>query len=260
MQKENAEKAAYTALLNAVPKYDGSTSVDAFLTSLDKQVRDSEVPLDKHLSILEHCLKGKALETYWSMIESEERFDYKSAKESLLKCMGTPLPRKIDQVGMIRYGKDESINDICEESLKHVESFLATLDSKKDIKMKWILSRTLAKCRPECADEWNICPKSVTSLIVALKEWEQKYGSCRKVFTKKFGVGLVSINSKLIGNHTAALRVVVEATGTCTQMSRSNRRKIKVEGRIVRILMSDVTPVVNWVTLRETVPRVALRK
>ena len=185
MQKENAEKTAYTALLNAVPKYDGSTSVDAFLTSLDKQLRDSEIPLDKHLSILEHCLKGKALETYWSMIESEERFDYKSAKESLLKCMGTPLPRKIDQVGMIRYGKDESINDICEESLKHVESFLATLDSK-DIKMKWILSRTLAKCRPECADDvWKICPKSVASLIVA--EWEQKYESCRKVFTKKFG-------------------------------------------------------------------------
>ena len=136
IQKENAEKAAYITLLNAVPKYDGSTSVDALFTSLDKQLRDSKVPLDKHLSILEHCLKGKALETYWSMIESEERFDYKSAKESLLKCMGTPLPRKIDQVGMIRFGKDESINDICEENLKHVESFLATLDSKKDIKMK----------------------------------------------------------------------------------------------------------------------------
>ena len=37
---------------------------------------------------------------------------------------------------------------------------------------------------------------------------------------------------------------------------KSNRRKIKVEGRIIRILMSDVTPVVNWVTLRETVPKV----
>ena len=62
-QKENEEKAAYTALLNAVPKYDGSTSFDAYVTSLDKQLRDSEVPLDKHLSILEHCLKRKALET-----------------------------------------------------------------------------------------------------------------------------------------------------------------------------------------------------
>ena len=30
MQKENAEKAAYIALLNAVPKYDGSTCVDTF--------------------------------------------------------------------------------------------------------------------------------------------------------------------------------------------------------------------------------------
>ena len=117
MQKENAAKAAYTALLNAVPKYDCSTRVDAFLTSLDKPLRDSEVPFDKHLSILEHSLKSKALETYRLMIESEERFDYKSAKESLLKCIETPLPRKIEQVGMIRYGKDESINDICEESL-----------------------------------------------------------------------------------------------------------------------------------------------
>ena len=43
------------------------------------------------------------------MIKREERFDYKLAKESLLKCMGTPLPRMIDQVGLIRYGKDESI-------------------------------------------------------------------------------------------------------------------------------------------------------
>ena len=34
MQKENSEKAAYTALLNDVSRYDGSTSVDAFPTSL----------------------------------------------------------------------------------------------------------------------------------------------------------------------------------------------------------------------------------
>ena len=37
------------------------------------------------------------------------------------------------------------------QSLKHVEPFLAHLDSKKKIKMKWILSNALAKCRPERA-------------------------------------------------------------------------------------------------------------
>ena len=63
--------------------------------------------------------------------------------------------------------------------------------------MKWILSHTLANCRPECAS---------------------------------------------------------------TQMSRSNRRKIKIESRIITMLMSDVTPVVNWVTLKEIVPKGSIMK
>ena len=79
--------------------------------------------------------------------------------------------------------------------------------------------RTLAKCRPECADDvWKICPKSVASLIVALRSGNKNMEVAVKCSPRI--LRLVSINSKLIGNHTAALRVVVEVTGTCTQMSR----------------------------------------
>ena len=40
-------------------------------------------------------------------------------------------------------------------------------------------------------------------------------------------LGLVRINSKLIGNHAAALRVVVKVTGTCTQMSSQTGERSK---------------------------------
>ena len=64
----------------------------------------------------------------------EERCDYQSPKQALLRCMGTLVTRRLDQVvGVIKRKKKDTIAEICEER-QHVNSFLSPTDTAADVK------------------------------------------------------------------------------------------------------------------------------
>jgi len=173
-------KAAYAELITSVPKYDGRVAPDAFLCSLEKQLIDHGLPEKQWLGVLESTLQDRALPNYWSLVAADERYDYQSAKQALLRCMGTVVTKRLDQVGVIKRSKEDTIADICEESVQHVSSFLSHADTAADIKFKWIMTRTLAKCRSDCAEAvWKRGPKSATELVLMIREWEQQHGSKR---------------------------------------------------------------------------------
>ena len=87
---------------------------------------------------------------------------------------------------MCKWLKDESVADVWEESVQHVKSFVTAGDTAAEVEFKWILTRTLAKCKRECADAiWKQRPKSVPEGVAAIREWEHKYGPAARVFVRK---------------------------------------------------------------------------
>ena len=101
-------------------------------------MRDHGLPEEKWLGVLESALQDRALNNYWSLVAAEERCDYQSAKQALLRCMGTVVTRRLDQVGvMIKRKKEGTIAGICKESVQHVNSFLSPTDTAADVKFKW---------------------------------------------------------------------------------------------------------------------------
>ena len=72
--------------------------------------------------------------------------------------------------------------------MQHVKSFLAGDETAEQVAYKWMLTRTLAKCRRECADAiWKLKPKTVLEAVAAMSDWEHKYGPPAKVWFKKDG-------------------------------------------------------------------------
>ena len=69
----------------------------AFIQSLEKQLKDNAIPQGKWLQALEACLQGKALSSYWTLVEKRDRQDYEC--QALCSAMfGTTLVNKLDQV------------------------------------------------------------------------------------------------------------------------------------------------------------------
>ena len=60
----------------------------------------------------------------WSLLSADEKSTYAAAKAALLGCKGVVTISKIDQVTIIRRGKDETIGKKVEESVQHIDSFL----------------------------------------------------------------------------------------------------------------------------------------
>ena len=60
----HAKQEAYSALLTRLPKFEGKQLPSAFILSLEKQLKDNEIPERKWLGALESCLQGKALSSY----------------------------------------------------------------------------------------------------------------------------------------------------------------------------------------------------
>ena len=86
------------ALLTRLPKFEGKQVPGTFIQALEKQLRDNKIPEAKWLGALESCLRGKALSTYWNLVEARDRDDYASAREAILKCLGPAITRRLDQV------------------------------------------------------------------------------------------------------------------------------------------------------------------
>ena len=92
-------------------------------------------------------------------------------------CSGNPVREK---------SRDESVADVWEESVQHVKSFVTGGDTAAEVEFKWMLTRTLAKCKRECADAvWKQRPRSIPEGVAAIREWEYKYGPAAKVFMRK---------------------------------------------------------------------------
>ena len=66
MHEQHIEKEAYAAFLTRLPKFEGDQSPVVFLQALEKQ-------FNEWLGALEGCLTGKALNTYWNLIEESQR-------------------------------------------------------------------------------------------------------------------------------------------------------------------------------------------
>ena len=186
MHDLHAKQEAYAALLTRLPKYDGKLVPGVFIQALEKQLRDHEIPEAKWLGALESCLQGKALSTYWNLVEAGDRVDYGSAREAILKCLGPAVTRRLDQVAVCKWSRDESVADVWEESVQHVKSSVTGGDTAAEVEFKWMLTRTLAKCKRECADAvWKQRPRSIPEGVAAIREWEYKYGPAAKVFMRK---------------------------------------------------------------------------
>ena len=152
MHDMHAQQQAYAALLGRLPKFDGKQMPVAFIQSLEKQLRDHAIPERKWLGALESCFQGDALKAYWTLVDEKDRQDYAHAKQAVLKCLGPACARKLDQVGVCKWPKDESLTDICEECVQHVKSFLVGGETAEEVAYKWMFTRLLAKCKRECAD------------------------------------------------------------------------------------------------------------
>ena len=106
MLSQQAQQQQYTALLARLPKFEGKQMPTAFILSLEKQLCDSRIPEDKWLQALEACLQGKALSSYWTLVEEGDRKDYESAKHSVLRCLrSTSWTRYYDYLGHVGNGK-----------------------------------------------------------------------------------------------------------------------------------------------------------
>ena len=123
---------------------------------------------------------------YWSLLSADEKSTYASAKAALFGCMGAVTISKVDQVAVLRRGKDESIAEMVEESVQHVDSFLKDACDKEGVRIAWILSRTAAKCNRQCAESlYKAEPTKVTTVVKLVREWEHKHGDSRKVNASK---------------------------------------------------------------------------
>ena len=86
------------------------------------------------------------------LVDAKDREDYEHAKQAIMRCLGPTGSRKLEQVAVCRWPRDESIANVWEESVQHVRSFLSGNESAEEIGYKWMFTRTLAKCKRECAD------------------------------------------------------------------------------------------------------------
>ena len=187
MHVQQTQQQQYTALIARLPKFEGKEMPMAFVQALEKQLRDNRIPDDRWLQTLEACLQGKALQSYWTLVEEDDRRDYASAKDSVLRCLGPPVASKLDQVYNARWVREESVAETWEESTQHVRSFCKDGDTAAEIRFKWTMVRVLGRCRKECAEAvWKCKPKNIPETVAAMKEWEHRNGHPAKVWPGRF--------------------------------------------------------------------------
>ena len=136
MHVQQTQQQQYTALIARLPKFEGKEMPMAFVQALEKQLRDNRIPDDRWLQTLEACLQGKALQSYWTLVEEVDRRDYASAKDSVLRCLGPPVASRLDQVYNTRWVREESVAETWEESTQHVRSFCKDGDTAAEIRFK----------------------------------------------------------------------------------------------------------------------------
>ena len=142
---------------------------EAFITSLEKQLRDNHIPADKWLVTLEACLQWKALSSYCMLVDEADRATYECAKRSVLRCLGSPTASKLERVFNSRWTREETIMEAFEECIQHVKSFWTEGDTVDEITFKWTLVRMLGKCKKECTElVWKTKPKSVLEAVALI--------------------------------------------------------------------------------------------
>ena len=85
-----------------------------------------------------------------------------------------PKARRLDQVHKVKRAKEESVAQMWEESVLHVNAFLEEDTKDERSAFIWKLTRTLAKCKQECANAvYDKKPKTATVVIEAINVWVQ---------------------------------------------------------------------------------------
>ena len=186
MHERHQQRQSQLTLLGRLPKYNGEQNPAAFLQALEKQLDDHNFPRDQWQAALENCLTQKAQQLYWNLTVPEERGTYLLAKNAIVRCMGMPKARRLDQVHKVKRAKEESVAQMWEESVLHVNAFLEEDTKDERSAFIWKLTRTLAKCKQECANAvYDKKPKTATEVIEAINVWEQQHGFSGRVWEKK---------------------------------------------------------------------------
>ena len=117
MHEQQAQQQEYVSCL---PKFNGKRMPTALIKSLEKQLKDHNIPERKWLQTLGlACMSS----SYWTLVEENDRQDYHSAKHAVLRCLGPPTTNKLDQVFNSRWPKEEMIVEAWEECVQHVDHF-----------------------------------------------------------------------------------------------------------------------------------------
>ena len=172
------------ALMTRLPKFNGRGDPDSFFLILEKQLHDNGVPAVRWLDTLEALLEDKARHAlnYCHGLTEGEKVDYNSTKIALKKYLGFSVQTRIDQAATVRWMQGESIQEMVQESVRHVTAFKRLGDSAEEVQFKWIMVRTLAKCTQECAEKvWARQPRTPAELVDEISIWEARHGSCRKL-------------------------------------------------------------------------------
>ena len=136
---------------------------------------------------MEACLQGKALSSYWTLVDEADRATYECAKRSVLRCLGPPTTSKLERVFNSQWTREETITEAFEECVQHVKSFRTEGDTVDEITFKWTLVRMLGKCKKECAElVWKEKPKPVPEAVALIRDWEHHNGHPAKVWVQKF--------------------------------------------------------------------------
>ena len=177
MYERHQQRQSQLTLLARLSKYNGVQNPTAFLQALEQQLVDHNFPRDQWQAALENCLTGKAQQLYWNLTVPEERGIYLLAKNAKVRCLGMSMARRLDQVHKIKRAKEESVAQMWEESVLHVNAFLEGDTKDERSAFTWKLTRTLAKCKQECANAvYDKMPKTPTEVIEAINVWGQKHG------------------------------------------------------------------------------------
>ena len=99
------------------------------------------------------------------------------AKNAIVRYLGLPKAKRLDQVHKVKRAKEESVAQMWEESVLHVNALMEVDTKDERSAFIWTPTRTLAKCKQVCANAvYDKKPKTATEVIEAINVWEQQHG------------------------------------------------------------------------------------
>jgi len=119
------------------------------------------------------------LQRYWLELGKEERPVYIYLPEITCDSYWMVSYRKIDYVGNVRWGKEESMEQECDKCIVPVNTFYkpTDTDTRSDIRIKWMLARMAYKCKLECAEFlWRKQLITMEQVMALVHEWECQKG------------------------------------------------------------------------------------